>query len=357
MAVKHDIRVKSFRETIVLAVTVSLVTAFTLSALGAVRELPKLDESQLEILDERSIHQLLNDTLRVAPGPTAATTRGLLFYNRPPKTGSTSVRIAMKRALVDRGLVSARCFNMIEWNEMAMRTIINRRNVDFYGCHTRLSRDRYRDVADMRGGNVTFMTSTRRPSNIVFSSYLQHHRHRNVAGITDKEEMAAEIDRYKEYMSTYPVHALYNFHGADVPLTKCPYTFRHENAMRTVAERYEIVVDLERPEESAALVEIVTGLKVDFNIHYNERSSDLTKPMLAALAQVDTSSRDCGNELVHKVLSQQFNVIKDRLMQNRCFNEDNGTFELCDKTELRVSSVVERTRTETFKEKKKLIAM
>lgn len=344
-------RPRSLMETLALAVTVAVVTATAFFMLGSARDVPGF-RSQFN----KHIKQLRQLSATAASSGYSPHKR-LLFYNRPPKTGSTTVRVAMRKALDDAGLVAAHCFNMIEWNEMALRTIVNRREVDFYGCHTRLIRERYKDVADMRGGNVTFMTSTRDPTNIIFSAYLQANRDKDFESITDKAEIAAEVKRYKQHISTYPVNALYGYHGADVPLTECPYQFVHEAAMRKIAERYEIVVDLERPKESAALVEIVTGLKPDFNVQYNTRTTDLSSPMLSALAKVDTSSRSCGNALVHKVLLQQFNVIKDRLMQNRCFDEANGTFELCDRTLLKKSTVVERNRNESFDERNRLRAM
>lgn len=280
----------------------------------------------------------------------------LIFYHRPPKTASTSVRIAMSRALRESGLVSAKCFNRIEWNQMALRTIINRRSVDFYGCHTILTHDRYTDIVSMRAGNVTFMTSTRSPGRIILSSYMQHHRQRDIASISDTKEIADEVSRYKQYVDSYPVAALYNFHGADHPLVSCPVSFEHEEAMRRIAERYEIVVDMNRPEESGEVVEIITGLKPNFSLSFNQRTTVAT-PMIEALASVTVSHKTCGNELVHKVLTQQFNLIKDRLMQNRCFDEEFGTYKLCDKTSLSSEHIHEHTRKESFIERIRLEKM
>lgn len=277
----------------------------------------------------------------------------LLFYNRPPKTGSTSVRFAMKAALDDAGLTSAKCFNRIEWNEMGLRTIINRRQVDFYGCHTRMFDWRFTIVSNMRAGNVVFMTSTRRANDIVLSAYLQQHRERDVLAIRGESEIAKEVQQYKAFVKKYPVNALYMYHGAGEELTTCPVQWRHIEAMRRIAERYEIIIDLERPEESAAMVQIVTGLRPNFNIRMNERTTE-DGPMLRQLRKVNTSSVSCGNELVHQVLMQQFNIIKDRLMQNRCFDEDSGTFELCEIVALKRGSLVERNRNDSIDEKIRL---
>lgn len=333
------------RENVEMAILVSVLTAllvnFTLS----------INMTDLD-LDHPSLHR--SATLGDAPGSGY---KRLLFYNKPPKTGSTTVRIAMKKAAEAAGLTAARCFAKIEWNEMALRTLVNRDQVDFYGCHTRMVRDRFVDVVAMRGGNVTFITNTREPSNIILSAYLQKYRDRNIPDITNPAAIEKEITAYKAYIEDYPVNALYKYHGADHPLTSCPYKYDHENAFRQVAERYEVVIDLERPDESADIVEVVTGLRPDFNMHYNERTTDLTGPMLTALAKIDTSHKMCGNQLVHKVLIQQFNLIKDRLMQNMCFDEATGTHALCDKVAFKKSEMVERTRRETYRKRKELMKM
>lgn len=309
--------------------------------------LTRLD--RLESVVSRPVHL-------TASSVSASTTQQapLVFYNRPPKTGSTTVRIAMKKALDDAGIRAAKCFNMIEWNEMGLRTIINRRNVGFYGCHTRLTSDRFQEISSMRNGNVTFITNTRNPKNIILSAYLQANRDRDISSITDDAQIAEEVEKYKQHIEAYPVDALYRYHGSDVQLTKCPAEFIHVDAMRRVAERYEVVIDLEKPEESTAMVEAVTGLRPSFSERYNERTTDLSGKMLSTLASIDSSHKECGNQLVHDVLVQQFNIIKDRLMQNRCFDEATGSPKLCEKTVLKKEEITERSRKESFKERTQL---
>ncbi|PXF47545.1 hypothetical protein BWQ96_02689 [Gracilariopsis chorda] len=331
-----------FKDVVVQSMCVAVLTVFGLYALNLA--VPTADNGALSVINESASRPLLSS------GAHSPHTKRLLFYNRPPKTGSTSVRIAMKNALNKDNMVAAKCFNMIEWNEMALRTIINRRNVDFYGCHTRLVPDRFRDISQMRGGNVTFMTSTREASDIVLSAYLQDQRDRRVADITGKKEMDEEIARYKKFVEKYPVDALYAYHGAgDIhKLSSCPVSWQHTLAMRRIAERYEIVVDLEKADESAVMVEAVTGLKPDLNLFYNERTKQKS-PMLDKLGAIDTSHKTCGNELVHEVLTMQFNVIKDRLMQNRCFDEGSASAHLCDRIKLTADSIAERGRLESMK--------
>lgn len=105
------------------------------------------------------------------------------------------------------------------------------------------------------------------------------------------------------------------------------------------------------------MVQVVTGLKPDFNIFFNERTTNISGPMLTALSKVDTSHRTCGNELVHKVLLQQFNIMKDRLMQNMCFDEDTGTYDLCNKVSFKRSAMAKRTRDEAQRARKELMDM
>lgn len=339
------------RETLFISFSVSILTIFVCNQFEIFRS--DFRFLQTPLLTSYSSLAAPTDKIHLRSETHHNFSKRLIFYNRPPKTASTSVRIAMSRALRNAGLVPAKCFNRIEWNQMALRTIINRRSIDFYGCHTILTQERFADISIMRGGNVTFMTSTRPSERIIFSAYMQIHRDRNLAEMTNSEEIDAEVERYKQFVNEYPVGALYNFHGAEHPLNSCPVTYAHEEAMRRVAERYEIVVDLSRPEESAALVEIVTGLKPNFSLAFNQRTTARTR-LIRTLENVDVSHKLCGNELVHKVLSQQFNLIKDRLMQNRCFNENSGTFEQCDKASLSANNIQDRSREESFKARRSL---
>lgn len=330
------------REFVIKSVIISVCTVFALSVVAAVTDLqedvPWLSEHMLAQLDQR-----------------APENRRLLFFNRPPNTGSDSAHKAIEEAVKGAGLLSASCFERMHWNEMVMRTSLNRDGIDFYGCRARLPSDRSREVAQMRDGNVTFVTSTRDSTEVILSSYLEVNRARNLLDVTDPESIGKEVDSFRSYVAKYPVDALYNFHGAHIPMQSCPTKWQHVMALRLVVSRYEVVVDLRKPEESAEMIEIVTGLRPDFRAPQDEdREMDLSNPMLAALSRVDVSKASCGNELVHKVLRQQFNVIKDRLMQNRCFDEPTGTFELCERAVLKKSEVVERTRSESFRVRNEL---
>lgn len=256
----------------------------------------------------------------------------LIFYHRPGKTGSTTIRIAMSQAMRAVGRRAAHCFNRVEWNEMGWKLILA--NVDFYGCHTRLTNHRYRDIQD-RHHNVLFMTSTREASSIVLSTYLQRNRHRSIANISDPIAMAEELDRYRTFVDTeFPIDHLYGFHVPDgsPPLTSCPPTEHHVIAMRHAAERYDIVVDIvDQPQISEALVAHRTGGAIRPNFFgppFNVRA-DPASPMIAALQRVDTTHRTCGNALVHEILSQQLDLLRDRLLEESCFDEVLGA---CDRS-------------------------
>lgn len=331
------------RETVVTAATVSLCTLLALH----------IGTSLIELQDDTLLPLELGLASMRAPNPSE--NRPLIFFNRPPHTGSDSVHEALETAVKNTGRSSASCFERVHWNELVMKTSLNRDNVDFYGCSARMPMDRFREVARMRDGNVTFVTTTRDPREIILSSYLHKNRARNLLDISDDTMIRREVDSFEDYVNSYPVDSLYNFHGAHPPMDKCPTRHLHLTAMRLAVSRYEVVIDLQRPEESAEMMEIVTGIRPDFSrARAEDTKLDMTNPMLAALSKVDTSLASCGDELVHIILKQQFNVIKDRLMQNRCFDEETGTFALCELAVLKKSEVVERTRMESFGERKEL---
>lgn len=346
-------------EAIVLSLAVAAITTITIFLNTAITEAhaskhPVRFDDILMQLDE--LRERVNGPMVMGDNRGMEMGKRLVFYNRPPKTGSTSVRVAMKKALEKEGKVSAHCFNMIEWNEMGIRTIINRRDVDFYGCHTRLEEERYKEVKEMRQGNVVFMTSTRDASKLILSAYLQDKRDRDFTKITGQKEIEGEVKKFKEWAKSFPIDFLYKFHGGKQVFDSCPYEWRHVFEMRDLASRYEIVVDLEKAEESASMTEAVLGIRPDFGDKYNERSTN-TSACIQALMKVDTSERSCGNELVHHVLRQQFNIIKDRLMQNRCFEEGDGSWWPCDQVQLTMDGVQERERGDSQEEGRRLRKM
>lgn len=274
----------------------------------------------------------------------------LLIYNRAPGgAGSGAVAAAMNEAYVAHGRRAAHCFKHASYNEMSLRTVINRDRVDLYACSIKLTKQRYRDLMTFRGGNVTLMTSTTSATNAMVGAYLAQALATNnasVESVTDDEGIANHVRLYKRFMEeSYDIGEVYNFHGAgeEFTLHSCPTEYEHLAALQRIAARYEIIVDLDKPEESAALVEIVTGVRPDFT------TRTTTSPLVMALAQVDVPDhRGCALQLVHRLLTLQFNLIKDRLLQNRCFDEHKGSFHLCDFMPLRKENVTDRTRQQSF---------
>lgn len=309
-----------------VAVTVSVITATLITV-----------HNSLSL----RLDQLSGRMSQVGSNRISDTNKLLIVYNKPPKTGSTTIRVAMSEAMLTEGKQIARCYKMIEWNDMSVRSIINMHDIDFWGCHVRLFQERYESISQMRRGNVAFMTSTRDPSNIILSAYLQLNRNRSqeIMSLNGHEAIQAEVQQFREFVGTYPVDALYSFHGAAVPMKECPPKWANVQAMRNIAERYEVVVDLERADESALMVELVLGVKPVFNQWLNQRTTNSSHPVMKALRDVDTSHKECGNKLVHNTLKQKFNLIKDRLMQNGCFVEETGDYSLCEAAKLTRDSV------------------
>lgn len=296
------------------------------------------------------------ETLPTNARSAATQPHPLIFYNKPPKTGSTTIRVAMGKAVSDAGRTAADCFAMTEWNELGYKTLLNKKDVSFYGCHTRLTPERYRDISSFRDHNVIFVTGTRSPEDIILSSYLQHRRGNGLEKMTDPQLIRGEVESFKQYVERYPVNALYKFHGGEMDMSSCPLDWRYNISMRALASRYEVVIDLTRPQESATMMQIVTGIRPDFDQHLNERTKEDT-PLIKALRAVPTEHRNCGNWLVHNVLMQRFNIIKDRLMQNMCFEEGTGSAELCDLVQLTEASIVQRNREERYQERNRLLRM
>lgn len=325
--------VKHSRETL-LVVVLSVWLAITFAAVVAsVFVVKSLNLSEIN----RNLHSLsIPATQRAVSEAHVAKSQRLILYNKPPKTGSTTIRVAMTELMEKNNMNAAHCFRRTEWNDMSIRSIVNLHKIDFWGCHLRLTKDKVNNLMMMRGGNVVFMTSTRRPENIILSSYLQYNRNREreILSRTSEGDIQKEVALYKSFVDQYPIDALYVFHGAEEPLKECPVKWPHVLSMREVAERYEIVVDVTRPEESAAMVQRVTGLRPNFGEWLNQRTTNHSNPVIKAFLNVDTSHRECGNDLVHKTLMQRFNIIKDRVMENECFDEMTGRFERCDSVKM-----------------------
>lgn len=297
---------------------------------------------------------------------------------------------------------------------MALRTVLNNNNkgassspssqhqqqqqqrVDVYTCRLQLSKARYRALQEQRGHNVTFMTSTVDPVVMVTASYLERvfgvaagnnvsewiHKvlsssspilpdeRNNKNNSRTSNKYTSVIKGFEAFVKRFPIGALYDFHGADedFALTECPTRYEQMASLRRVVSRYEAVIDLDRPAESTALVDIVTdgSLKPNFDTATTAATTTASMlrqdkhrghPLISGLLQVArnlSGTHLCGHQLVHGMLVQQFNLIKDRLLQNRCFDEDSGTYRLCELMPLHRDNMRERTRDESFAVKDEL---
>lgn len=213
----------------------------------------------LFLLNSFTLHTLLSAPSAHPPPPAAHSPPPLrstsackfpLVYNKPHKTGSTTVQRALSRWANDTNRTFLACSAYIDKASFQLRECLT---PDPTGCAivaTHLVLDpATKALLTQRIGVFKLLTSTRRPRNRILSAFLQQHT--TTAGKLGENYVVL----LREFLDSFNPWTLYTYHTGVYRDAACPLTEEGRHAVVQLAKTFDVVVDVDLVTHSDAILE------------------------------------------------------------------------------------------------------
>lgn len=228
-----------------------------------------------------------------------------LVYNKPPKTASTFIKEQLRAWSAKMGRPHFKCATNSHETAARLPECIPQATdgCGVVNCHIVLG-EATLTLLRARMPNLRLMTSTRYAPLRVVSQFLQSNQ-------IDMAELLRNRSREAEMSSSLGEGnpwTLYNYHFGTMLRGACPLSWLEKLMIRDAVMRYDIVIDVNLPEESNAILKHfnlfeVKMLSVGEGGRSNDRGTSLTSLQQSTIDRIANAS--CVEIELHKALQQR----------------------------------------------------
>eukprot|EP00177_Eucheuma_denticulatum_P006430 GFKZ01011730.1.p1 GENE.GFKZ01011730.1~~GFKZ01011730.1.p1 ORF type:complete len:331 (-),score=34.68 GFKZ01011730.1:44-964(-) len=233
-----------------------------------------------------------------------------LVYNKPHKTGSTTVQRALSNWAKEHNRTFVSCSDYIDKASLQLRECLK---PDPSGCaviatHIVLDRDT-KVLLTERFGSYKLLTSTRRARSRILSAFLQYHW-------TKARYLRKEDEVFlREFLDSFNPWTLYNYHTGLYREGACPLSEEGRHAVAQLAKTFDVVVDVDLVKQSEAILEH-WGLCRLGGIHANTRgAADMRVPDDVERRLKEVS---CVEEELHRLLRLRMASLYEKATGKNC---------------------------------------
>lgn len=239
-----------------------------------------------------------------------------IVYNKPAKTGSTSIQSAMIAWAKSSGRRGIKCSSYIAKASMQLRECIP---YDSSRCavlttHMELDRDTRELLANRLGGRFVSVTSTRAPVQRIVSLYMQMRRMR----VDEARKNMSDIESFARGLNPWD---LYNYHSGEARTGSCPMEEVEKRVLVKLVKHYDIVVDMDLREHSNAILkshDLFQVSKERINVRGSRRLvlNDKVKESIKRVS--------CVEEEMHRLFRLRMASLYEKATGKACLSEQRN---------------------------------
>lgn len=239
-----------------------------------------------------------------------------IVYNKPAKTGSTSIQTAMISWAKSSGRRGIKCSAYIAKTSMQLRECIphDSSRCAVLATHIELDAGTRELITKRLGGDFISMTSTRAPQERLVSFYMQTKKIRSA----EAQEHMGEIAAFARGMNPWD---LYNYHTGEARTGRCPLDEMEKRVLVNMVKHYDIVLDMDLPDESNAILKNYDLFQLSKK-RLNNRGSE--KLVLNKEARLAIKKVSCVEEEMHRLFRLRMASLYEKATGEPCLSEQRN---------------------------------
>ena len=237
-----------------------------------------------------------------------------IVYNKPHKTGSTTIQQGLLAWARASGRRAVACSPYVARNSMALRECIPvaERRCAVVASHLELDDGTRRLLRRRLGGDFVSVTSTRAPEARLVSLYLQTRQISAREAGARMPDMAAFLRRHNPW-------ELYNYHTGGARAGACPLDEPGRQAVVNLVKHYDVVLDVDEREVSRAILRD-WGLFELSRKRLNRRGGD--ELVLSARVKQALRNVTCVEEEMHRLFRLRMASLYGKATNKPCLSSE-----------------------------------
>lgn len=245
-----------------------------------------------------------------------------ILYNKPHKTGSTSIKADLLAWAASQHRPAYVCSPHINVSQIRIRECVppevhrSRCRGPVIAAHIRLDDSLLNILTSYIADKPLLVTSTRSPETRITSQFLQYQHTKLQLGKPLPPKLEAAL---QSFLRNWNPWQLYNYHTGSSILSPCPLSYGDRRRLEIFVNRYDVVIDVDRKNVSNVVLKSFDLFQLSGRVE-NVRGTgsaiftSLTDQLLANVSCVETE--------MHRLFSLRLASLYQRASGERCLEFD-----------------------------------